>query len=120
MKNQKIASPLHAASIRLTIIINTIIFGVFVVSAGERRILMKLASMAAVSCLCVLALCSCAPKELMLDLGNGATWLALRNYTVLTILGLALVLLGLGLVLLEMRRGAAPAAPAVDNGPAEA
>ena len=49
-----------------------------------------------------------------------ATWLALRNYTILTILGLALVLLGLGLVLLEMRRGAAPAAPAIDNGPAEA
>ena len=56
----------------------------------------------------------------LLDLGNGATWLALRNYTILTILGLALVLLGLGLVLLEMRRGAAPAASAVDNGPAEA
>jgi len=56
----------------------------------------------------------------LLDLGNDATWLALRNYTILTILGLALVLLGLGLMLLEMRRGAAPAAPAIDNGPAEA
>ena len=56
----------------------------------------------------------------LLDLGNDAAWLALRNYTVLTLLGLGLVLVGLGLVLLEMRRGAAPAAPAVDNGSAEA
>ena len=56
----------------------------------------------------------------LLDLGNDAAWLTLRNYTILTILGLALVLLGLGLVLLEMRRGAASAAPAIDNGPAEA
>jgi len=56
----------------------------------------------------------------LLDLGNDAAWLALRNYTVLTLVGLGLVLVGLGLVLLEMRRGAAPAAPAVDNGPAEA
>jgi hypothetical protein len=56
----------------------------------------------------------------LLDLGNDATWLALRNYTVLTLLGLGLVLVGLGLVLLEMRQRARAAAPAVDNGPAEA
>jgi hypothetical protein len=55
-----------------------------------------------------------------LDLGNEATWLALRNYTVLTLLGLGLVLVGLGLVLLEMRQRAARAAPAIDNGSAEA
>jgi hypothetical protein len=59
----------------------------------------------------------------LLDLGNDAAWLTLRNYTILTLLGLGLVLVGLALVLLEMRRGAAPAAPAtpaIDNGPAEA
>ncbi|KPJ49106.1 MAG: hypothetical protein AMJ38_03930 [Dehalococcoidia bacterium DG_22] len=56
----------------------------------------------------------------LLDLGNDATWLALRNYTILTLLGLGLVLVGLGLVLLEMRQRAAPAAPAIDNGSAEA
>jgi hypothetical protein len=56
----------------------------------------------------------------LLDLGNDATWLTLRNYTILTLVGLGLVLVGLVLVLLEMRQRAAPAAPAVDNGPAEA
>jgi hypothetical protein len=56
----------------------------------------------------------------LLDLGNDAAWLTLRNYTVLTLVGLGLVLVGLALVLLEMRQRAAPAAPAVDNGPAEA
>ncbi len=56
----------------------------------------------------------------LLDLGNDATWLALRNYTVLTLLGLGLVLVGLGLVLLEMRQRAARAAPAIDNGSAQA
>jgi hypothetical protein len=56
----------------------------------------------------------------LLDLGNDATWLTLRNYTVLTLLGLGLVLVGLGLVLLEMRQRAAPAAPAIDNGSVEA
>lgn len=56
----------------------------------------------------------------LLDLGNDATWLALRNYTILTLLGLWLVVAGVGLVLLEIRQRAAPAAPAVDNGPAEA
>jgi len=56
----------------------------------------------------------------LLDLGNDAAWLTLRNYTILTLVGLGLVLVGLGLVLLEMRQRAAPAAPAIDNGPAEA
>jgi len=56
----------------------------------------------------------------LLDLGNDAAWLTLRNYTVLTLLGLGLVLVGLGLVLLEMRQRAAPAALAIDNGSAEA
>jgi len=56
----------------------------------------------------------------LLDLGNDATWLALRNYTILTLLGLWLVVMGLGLVLLEMRQRAAAAARAVDNESAEA
>ncbi len=56
----------------------------------------------------------------LLDLGNDAAWLALRNYTILTLLGLGLVLVGLGLVLLETRQRAAPAAAAIDNGSAEA
>ena len=56
----------------------------------------------------------------LLDLGNDAAWLTLRNYTILTLVGLGLVLVGLALVLLEMRQRAAPAAPAVDNGAAEA
>jgi hypothetical protein len=56
----------------------------------------------------------------LLDLGNDAAWLTLRNYTILTLVGLGLVLVGLVLVLLEMRQRAAPAAPAIDNGPAEA
>jgi hypothetical protein len=51
----------------------------------------------------------------LLDLGNDAAWLALRNYTILTLLGLWMVVLGLGLVLLEMRQRAIRAAPAVDN-----
>lgn len=56
----------------------------------------------------------------LLDLGNDVAWLTLRNYTILTLVGLGLVLVGLALVLLEMRQRAAPAAPAVDNGPTEA
>ncbi|UCH85954.1 MAG: hypothetical protein JSU97_05270 [Dehalococcoidia bacterium] len=59
----------------------------------------------------------------LLDLGNDAAWLTLRNYTILTLVGLGLVLVGLVLVLLEMRQRAAPAAPAapaIGNGPAEA
>jgi hypothetical protein len=59
----------------------------------------------------------------LLDLGNDVAWLTLRNYTILTLVGLGLVLVGLVLVLLEMRQRTAPAAPAapvIDNGPAEA
>ncbi|MGQ9572737.1 MAG: hypothetical protein ACUVV3_06075 [Dehalococcoidia bacterium] len=63
----------------------------------------------------------------LLDLGNDAAWLALRNYTILTLLGLWLVVLGVGLVLLEIRQRelAAAAHPieedtaAIDNGSAE-
>ena len=56
----------------------------------------------------------------LLDLGNDASWLALRNYTILTLVGLGVVLVGLILVLLEMRQRQLAAAPAVDNGSAEA
>jgi len=56
----------------------------------------------------------------LLDLGNDVTWLALRNYTILTLVGLGVVLVGLGLVLLETRQRAAPAAPGIDNGSAAA
>jgi hypothetical protein len=55
----------------------------------------------------------------LLDLGNETAWLTLRNYTILTLVGLGLVLVGLGLVLLEMRQRAAPPAPAIDNGSAQ-
>jgi len=48
------------------------------------------------------------------------TWLALRNYTILTLVGLGVVLVSLGLMLLEMRQRAAPAAPVIDNGSATA
>jgi len=56
----------------------------------------------------------------LLDLGNDVTWLALRNYTILTLVGLGVVLVSLGLMLLEMRQRAAPAAPVIDNGSATA
>ena len=56
----------------------------------------------------------------LLDLGNDAAWLALRNYTILTLVGLWLVVLGLGLVLLEMRQRAIAAARVVDNNSPEA
>ena len=56
----------------------------------------------------------------LLDLGNDAAWLALRNYTILTLLGLWLVVLGVGLVLLEIRQREASSAAAIDNGAAEA
>jgi hypothetical protein len=56
----------------------------------------------------------------LLDLGNEVAWLALRNYTILTLVGLGVVLVGLGLVLLETRQRAAPAAPIIDNGSEEA
>jgi hypothetical protein len=56
----------------------------------------------------------------LLDLGNDAAWLALRNYTILTLLGLWLVVLGFGLVLVEIRQRAISAATAVDNSSPEA
>jgi len=63
----------------------------------------------------------------LLDLGNDVAWLALRNYTILTLVGLWLLVLGLGLVLLEIRQrgleavaGIGDDSPAVDNGTAEA
>lgn len=56
----------------------------------------------------------------LLDLGNDAAWLALRNYTILTLLGLWLVVLGFGLVLLEIRQRAISAARVVDNNSPEA
>jgi hypothetical protein len=63
----------------------------------------------------------------LLGLGNEAAWIALRNYTILTLLGLWLVVLGMGLVLLEIRERELAAAPAigddsagVDKGSAEA
>jgi len=56
----------------------------------------------------------------LLDLGNDVTWLALRNYTILTLVGLGVVLVSLGLMLLEMRQRAAPAASVIDNGSAAA
>jgi hypothetical protein len=56
----------------------------------------------------------------LLDLGNDAAWLALRNYTILTLVGLWLVVLGLGLVLLEIRQRAISAARVVDNSSPEA
>jgi hypothetical protein len=56
----------------------------------------------------------------LLGLGNDAAWLALRNYTILTLLGLWLVVLGLGLVLVEIRQRATSAAAAVDKSSPEA
>jgi len=56
----------------------------------------------------------------LLDLGNDASWLALRNYTILTLVGLWLVVLGFGLVLLEIRQRAIAAARVVDNNSPEA
>ncbi|MCJ7509788.1 MAG: hypothetical protein MUP14_02740 [Dehalococcoidia bacterium] len=56
----------------------------------------------------------------LLDLGNDASWLALRNYTILTLVGLWLVVLGFGLVLVEIRQRAISAATAVDNSSPEA
>ncbi len=51
----------------------------------------------------------------LLDLGNDATWLPLRNYTILTLVGLILVLVGLILVLFETRQRAVYRPPSVDN-----
>ena len=56
----------------------------------------------------------------LLELGNDASWLALRNYTILTLVGLWLVVLGFGLVLLEIRQRAISAARVVDNNSPEA
>jgi len=56
----------------------------------------------------------------LLDLGNDASWLALRNYTILTLVGLWLVVLGFGLVLLEIRQRAISAGRVVDNNSPEA
>jgi hypothetical protein len=56
----------------------------------------------------------------LLDLGNDASWLALRNYTILTLVGLWLVVLGFGLVLLEIRQRAIAAGRVVDNNSPEA
>jgi hypothetical protein len=56
----------------------------------------------------------------LLDLGNDASWLALRNYTILTLVGLWLVVLGFGLVLVEIRQRAIAAGRVVDNNSPEA
>jgi hypothetical protein len=56
----------------------------------------------------------------LLELGNDASWLALRNYTILTLVGLWLVVLGFGLVLLEIRQRAIAAGRVVDNDSPEA
>jgi hypothetical protein len=52
----------------------------------------------------------------LLSLGNDAVWLPLRNYTILCLLGLGIVMVGLTLVLLETRQRTIRSAPAVDNG----
>lgn len=51
----------------------------------------------------------------LFDLGNDATWLPLRNYTIITLVGLVLVLVGLMLVLFETRQRAVYRPPAVDK-----
>ena len=56
----------------------------------------------------------------LLELGNDASWLALRNYTILTLVGLWLVVLGFGLVLLEIRQRAIASGRVVDNNSPEA
>jgi hypothetical protein len=52
----------------------------------------------------------------LLSLGNDAVWLPLRNYTILCLLGLGIVVVGLTLVLLETRQRTIRSASAVDNG----
>jgi hypothetical protein len=52
----------------------------------------------------------------LLNLGNDATWLPLRNYTILCLLGLGVVMVGLGLILLETRQRTMSPAAGVDNG----
>jgi len=52
----------------------------------------------------------------LLNLGNDAVWLPLRNYTILCLLGLGVVMVGLTLVLLETRQRTMRSAAGVDNG----
>jgi hypothetical protein len=52
----------------------------------------------------------------LLSLGNDAAWLPLRNYTILCLLGLGIVLVGLTLVLLETRQRTLRSTAGVDNG----
>lgn len=51
----------------------------------------------------------------LLTLGNDAAWLPLRNYTILCLLGLGIVVVGLTLVLLETRQRTMRSAAGVDN-----
>ena len=52
----------------------------------------------------------------LLNLGNDAVWLPLRNYTILCLLGLGVVMVGLALVLLETRQRTMRSVAGVDNG----
>jgi hypothetical protein len=52
----------------------------------------------------------------LLSLGNDAAWLPLRNYTILCLLGLGIVMVGLTLVLLETRQRTLRSTAGVDNG----
>lgn len=52
----------------------------------------------------------------LLSLGNDAAWLPLRNYTILCLLGLSVVVVGLILVLVETRQQTVRSASGVDNG----
>jgi hypothetical protein len=53
----------------------------------------------------------------LLNLGNDAALLPVRNYTILCLLGIGVVIVGLALVLYETRqRTMRPVTPAVDNG----
>ena len=52
----------------------------------------------------------------LLSLGNDTAWLPLRNYTILCLLGLGIVLVGLTLVLLETRQRTLRSTAGVDNG----
>ena len=52
----------------------------------------------------------------LLNLGNDAALLPVRNYTILCLLGLGVVIVGLALVLYETRQRTMRPAAAVDNG----
>jgi hypothetical protein len=52
----------------------------------------------------------------LLSLGNDTAWLPLRNYTILCLLGLGIVMVGLALVLLETRQRTLRSTAGVDNG----